>query len=138
MALIRDKAERCRFFAFAESLGFPLEMTAEPYKPTRTNPQNNYLFGVAYPPIAEHTGYEVDGENGLHTFMCGTFFGWVDKPCPKTPSNPEGICSVPYRTTTRNEHGKRDVLKKEPFAKFVKHVQKMGAEAGVFVPDPET
>ena len=69
--------------------------------------------------------------------MCGTHFGWVDKPCPKTPRNPDGVTSSPRRTTTRDENGKRDVLKAGPFSDFVAMVQRVGAQAGVFIPDPE-
>lgn len=114
-----------------------LEASVKPWKKTRSNEQNAYLFGVCYPPIAEATGYEVDGENGIHAFMCGTHFGWVDKPCPKTPANPRGIASVPFRTTTTDEDGRRDVLKGPKFSEFIATVQRIAAQAGVFIPDPE-
>jgi hypothetical protein len=79
-------------------------------------------------------GYEVDGDNGIHAFMCGTHFGWVDRVVPKTPRNPEGVASFPRRTTTRDEHGKRNVLKKDEFSKFIDMVERIAAKAGVFIP----
>jgi hypothetical protein len=118
--------------------GKALRVTVEEVKRAsnqRSLEQNAYLFGVAYPLICAATGYEV---NDVHEFMCGTHFGWVDKPCPKTPRNPEGVESVPFRTTTKNEHGKRDVLTKAQFSEFVdRTVFKIAAKAGVFVPAPE-
>lgn len=111
-----------------------ITVTCSPWKPTRSNEQNALLFGVAYPPIAEAMGYPVDGDNGIHAFMCGTFFGWVDKPVPKTPRNPEGVASFPRRTTTRDENGKRNVISKQEFSRFLDTVDRIAAQAGVFVP----
>jgi hypothetical protein len=136
-AVIRTIAERVRFTAWLMKAELPLDVSAEPWKPTRSNQQNRYLFGVAYPLLAEGTGYEVDGDNGIHAFMCGTHFGWVDAPCPKTPQNPEGVCSKPRRTTTRDEDGRYNVIDKAAFSAFVKTVQRIGAAANVFIPDPE-
>lgn len=124
-----------RAYAFACSLleRGPIDWSCEPWKETRTLGQNSLLFGVIYPPIAEATGYEVDGDNGLHAFMCGTHFGWVDKKVPKTPANPQGVASYPRRTTTRDENGKYRPLKKAEFSKFIDTVERLAAKAGVFV-----
>lgn len=65
--------------------------------------------------------------------MCGRFWGWKDVKVPKTPRNPEGLASVPVRTTTRNEEGKRDVLDAYEFTKFIEMVERIAAQAGVFV-----
>lgn len=134
MTLIRSNAEFARWIGFAESLGFPLDVTAKRYKPTRSNEQNAYLFGVCYPPIAQAMGYSVED---IHEYMCGRHFGWVDRKCPKTPRNPEGFVSVPFRTTTRDDTGKRSVLNKQEFSSFVDTVQRIAAHAGVFIPDAE-
>ena len=134
---ITSEAELERFIAYMRQQQPPLDVSCAPWRATRSNEQNALLFGVVYPPIAAHTGYEVGGDGeggGIHEWMCGTFFGWVDKKVPKTPNNPRGIESVPFRTTTRNEHGKRDVLKKDKFDEFLKHVERMAAKAGVFIP----
>lgn len=134
---IASPAALHRYFDFLRAQQLPLDVSSKPWKPTRSNEQNNYLFGICYPPIAEAMGYEVDGDNGIHSFMCGTHFGWVDRPVPKTPRNPDGIASFPRRTTTRDENGQRDVLKKPEFSKFIETVHRIAAKAGVFIPDPE-
>ena len=134
MIRIRSRAEWDRWADFTLRQGFPLAVEAKPWKPTRTNEANAYLFGVAYPLIAEAKGYTVDD---VHEWMCGTFFGWVDEACPKTPTNPAGVRSRPFRTTTRDEHGKRDVLGKQKFSDFIETVLRIAAQAGVFIPDAQ-
>lgn len=94
----------------------------------RTDPQNRALFGVAYPAICKVTGYDVDE---LHRMMCGRFFGWVDIDILGEVSR------RPYRTTTTNAEGDRDVMPTLDFAAFYEMVQRMGAEAGIDVPDPD-
>lgn len=131
---LSTESERARWLAFVLEQPLPLEVSCGPWKRTRSNEQNSLLFGVIYPPIAEAMGYEVDGDNGIHAFMCGTYFGWVDRPVPKTPRNPEGVASFPRRTTTRDENGKRNVLKADEFSKFLDMVERIAAKAGVFVP----
>ena len=129
---LATETERTRWLAFVQQQKLPLEVSCKPWKRSRSNEQNALLFGVYYPPIAEHMGYAVED---VHEFMCGTHFGWVDKKVPKTPRNPEGIVSVPFRTTTRDHDGKRDVLKVEEFNKFLGTVERIAAQAGVFIPE---
>lgn len=129
---ITTAQQRARFVEFVMDATLPLDCECRPWKDPRSTAQNNYLFGVCYPPISQAMGYAVDD---VHEYACGRHFGWVDKPCPKTPRNPEGLESVPFRTTTRDENGKRDVLKKAPFSAFVDTVHRIAAQAGVFIPD---
>ena len=128
--------DRARYITFLQSQALPLDVSCAPWKATRSNEQNNLLFGIIYPPIAEAMGYEVDGDNGIHAFFCGTFFGWVDVTVPKTPRNPEGIASEPRRSTTRTgwNKGKRNVIDKVTFGKFLETVERIAAKAGVFIP----
>lgn len=128
---IATERDRARWLEFVAAQALPLEVSCGPYKPTRSNEQNALLFGVVYPPIAEAMGYEVEA---IHEYMLGRHFGWVDVKVPKTPRNPEGVESRPFRTTTRDEHGKRDVLKKDEFSAFLATVERIAAEAGVFIP----
>lgn len=110
-------------------------VTIEPVKDERTVSQNAYLFGVCYPLMSEYSGYE---KAELHEYLLGEFYGWVDKRVPKKPSNPTGKESIPRRTTTKNEKGKRDVLDKKPFGEFVDFVQRFAAEKLMLViPDPD-
>lgn len=110
------------------------EVVLRPFKRERSNPQNNYLRGVADVMIAKAIGYEPDD---VHEFLCGTYWGWMQEACPKTPSNPRGVKDVPIRTTTTDANGERDVLNKEDFWDFVDFVQRFGARHGVMIPDPD-
>ena len=127
---LATEGERSRWLAYVQAQPLPLEVSAAPWKRSRSNEQNALLFGAMYPPIAEAMGYEVDA---IHEFMCGTHFGWVDVKRPKTPRNPEGIESRPFRTTTRDETGRRNVLSTVEFSKFLDTVERVAAQAGVFV-----
>lgn len=133
MTAIRNDIELQRWITFVRQQAFPLDLRCSPLKNSRTGQQNRYLFGVCYPPIAEAMGYTVDD---IHEYMLGRQFGWVDVKVPKTPRNPEGIESRPFRTTTTNEHGKRSLLSKAEFAKFVDMVHRIAAQAGVFIAEP--
>jgi hypothetical protein len=99
----------------------------------RSDAQNRYLNGVAYKLIGDAIGYERDETS---EFLCGTYFGWKDKRVPKKPSNPSGIESVPIRTTTTDEAGRRRVLTKQEFSDYVAFVQRFAASKGIHVPDP--
>lgn len=132
MTKLRNIAEFDRWCEFARKQPFPQDVTTKPWKPTRSNEQNAYLFGVCYPPLVERTGYTAEE---IHEYALGKHFGFIDKKCPRTPRNPAGIESVPRRTTTRDETGKRSVLTKAEFSAFVDTVQRIAAEAGVFIPD---
>lgn len=131
MAKIASEQQRGRMVEFILTQPLPLEIEVKQWKPTRSNEQNALLFGVVYPPIAEAMGYEVEA---IHEYMLGRHFGWVDVRVPKTPRNPEGIESRPFRTTTRDEHGKRNVLSAADFSRFLDTVGRIAAQAGVFVP----
>lgn len=132
MTKIRSAAEFDRWCAFVRQQPFPQELSTKEWKPTRSGEQNAYLFGVCYPPIAEAMGYAVED---IHQYMLGRHFGWVDRKVPKTPRNPEGVESAPYRTTTTDEEGKRSVLTSAEFSKFVDTVHRIASQAGIFIPD---
>jgi hypothetical protein len=136
MSVLKTEAQRTRWIVFMQAQPLPLTADCAKWKPTRSNAQNDLLFGVLYPPIADAMGYPVHGDNGIHAFMCGTFFGWTDVKVPKTPRNPEGIASEPIRSTTRTgwHSGKRNVIDKATFARFLETVDRIAAQAGVFIP----
>lgn len=111
------------------------KITAEPVKSTRSTSQNAYLWAVPYKLISEATGYEVEE---VHEYFLGRFFGWKDKKVPKTPRNPKGVESVPVRTTTTDEHGKRSVLSYDAFSEYVAYIQRFAAvKLSIVVPDPD-
>lgn len=130
MTKIATQQQLERFIAFLLEQKLPLSVECKPWKRTRTNDQNAMLWAM-YAPLAEHMGYDAED---IHEWMCGRMWGWKDVKVPKTPRNPEGLASVPVRTTTRDENGKRSVLTTAEFSKFVDMVDRIAAQAGVFIP----
>lgn len=111
------------------------KIVAEPLKNERSASQNAYLWAVPNKMISERSGYETEE---VHELLCGSYWGWKDKRVPKTPRNPKGIESVPIRTTTRDENGKRSVLTTTQFSDYVEFVQRFAAEkCCLIVPDPD-
>lgn len=98
------------------------------HKRTRSDAQNNALWGVAYKTLQRETGNDPDD---MHEYFCGEFFGWVQR---------EMFGKVklkPRRTTTRNEDGKRDMIPTTQFMDFYAFIQRRSAETvGVYIPDP--
>lgn len=122
---IATATERSRWFAFVEAQPLPLDVSCEPWKQPRTSSQNAFLWAVVYAPLVERAGFTPEE---WHEFFCTAHFGGV----PHT--KPSGEIEVrPLRTTTRNEHGKRDVLKGAAFRDFVTFVESECAARGVFV-----
>jgi hypothetical protein len=102
-------------------------ITIAPQVKKRTDPQNHALFGVAYPPLVAHTGYRPEE---IHEVMCMGYFGKVEYEVL-------GVLKVrPYRTTTKDENGKRSVLSTTEFSEFYAYVQQRGAELGIFIDEP--
>lgn len=102
----------------------PWRVRIDELKGDRTDYQNNALFGVAYPPLCAHVGCRPDE---LHELMCEKFFG-TKSIFGKT---------FPIRSTTTDENGKRDVIAYDRFSEFYAMVQQVGAECGVWIPDPD-
>lgn len=94
----------------------------------RSDPQNHALFGVAYEALNRSTGFTKDE---LHDAFCKRYFGTVEREVMGQ------VVTKPYRTTTTNERGERDVMSTAAFAEFYTMVQMVGAEAGIDVPDPD-
>lgn len=103
------------------------KVTVALYKATRSNAQNNSLWGVAYPAIREATGNEAQD---LHDLFCGEYFGWVETEVLGKRK------MKPRRTTTTDEHGKRNVISTADFSDFYLAVQMKAAEFGIDVPSP--
>ncbi len=108
-------------------------VVVEEFKPRRSLSQNAYLH-VCYKTFGDALGYDPED---MREALLGTYFGWKEKKVPRTPSNREGVESVPVRTTTTDETGKRDVLSKKALSEYVAFIQRKAAEQGIFIPDPE-
>jgi|GEM_PF-2026696 len=108
---------------------YKVKVTVQMDRADRSDEQNAALFGVAYPPIMEHTGYR---KEELHEVFCRAYFGEVEHEIARRK------ITRPKRTTTTDELGRRDVINKLDFASFYSFVQQVAAEHwGVIVPDPE-
>lgn len=95
---------------------------------SRSDLQNNALWGVAYETLKQETGND---PKDLHEYFCGEYFGWTEYLVMGKRK------LRPRRTTTRDETGKRDVLPWDKFCEFYEYVQRRAAEGGVYVPDPD-
>lgn len=129
-AKLATEHDRTRWIALVMAQALPLAVECKPWHKTRSIDQNAMLWAM-YEPLAEHMGYD---REDVHEWFCGRFFGWKDIRVPKTPRNPEGLASVPVRSTTRDEHGKRSVIDSATFSRFVDMVDRVAAQAGVFIP----
>lgn len=128
------RAQRVATFLSGLDAGKAWEVLVRPFKRSRSNQQNRYERGVACLLLSKAVGYEPDE---IHDYLCGTYFGWRQVACPKTPNNPRGIRDVPIRTTTTNSLGERDVLSRTEFSDFVDFIQRFGAKHGCYIPDPD-
>ena len=124
-AAIKRVAETLRFF----QLGKPVNVKLTIARPERTPSQCRYLWGVVYPLLAEHGGYE---REDVHEYLCGSHFGWREKKLPGGRTE-----QVPIRTTTVDSDGNRDVIDGEEFWRYIEFCQRVGARAGVVIPDPD-
>ena len=100
----------------------------KPYRKPRTSVANAYLWGVVYSTMVRDLGFSPDD---WHEEMCIRYFGKVEV---KKPSG--ATLTSPWRTTTTDEFGERDVLSGAPFWDFIEFVRRQAAEAGVYCPEP--
>lgn len=111
------------------------KVSVEETKRERSNPQNNYYHGVVLERISQAWGVEPDD---AHDCLCGARWGWKDKKVPRTPRNKDGVESVPRRTTTTDENGRRSVLKTMEFEDFIEFARRFAAtKLNLFIPDPD-
>lgn len=100
-------------------------VTVEEQKRTRTQQQNRYLWGVAYPAIIKGGGEALAGweAEDLHEYFLGEHFGWETL---------EGFGRRRVKPIRRS--AKLSTLE---FSDYVDFVQRKAASLGIFVPDPE-
>ena len=117
--------QRDRWCEFVRAQPLPLDVSCEPWAEPRTLKSNAFLWAAVYAPLVERVGFTAED---WHDYFCQLHFGTVEY------VKPSGEIELrPKRTTTKNEHGKRDVLKGKAFADFVTFVESECAKRGVFV-----
>jgi hypothetical protein len=102
-----------------------LDVECKPWKATRSNEQNAYLWRAVYQPLVEAAGYTKDD---WHEYFCGERWGWVEHHKPTGE-----IEKRPARTTTTGFDGKRSVLNGTEFRAFVDWIEPQAADRGAFV-----
>lgn len=122
----RDKVI-CRVVDALEDLpiseGFRVEI--HEHKATRSDAQNNYLWGAVYPAILKAGGNLLAGwiDKDLHEYCLGEHFGW------EVVSGFGKRKQRPVRRSSR--------LSKIEFMAYIEFIQRRMAEHGIFVPDPD-
>lgn len=110
----------------------PVRIEIVAHKNTRSLAQNNTLFGVMYPVLADFIGLSGKREiEELHEYLCGEYFGWHEYEIMGKRKQ------RPVRTTTTDEQGKKGVLTTTEFMDFLAFVQRTAAEQGCNLPDPD-
>jgi hypothetical protein len=122
-----ERAQRIAGFLGRLDTGKPWEVLVRPWKKSRSDRQNNAMFGVAYKTLSNFTGFT---EPELHERFLRAFFGEIEYEVL-------GAKFIrPRRTTTTNERGERDVLSREDFSRFFSFIQQKAAEIGCYIEDP--
>ena len=111
-----------RIAAFIQSAlpGKALRVTVEEVKRRRSDEQNKYWWGVVVATFCQRL--EGWSPEDVHTYLCGEHFGW---------ERIEGLGKVRLRPVRRSSK-----LSKAEFADLVAHAQQIGAEHGIYIPDP--
>jgi len=120
-----QQLDRAVSFARALLTEGAIDWHCEPWREPRTLKQNAFLWRAVYQPLVERKGFTPED---WHEHFCGEYFGVTHHVKPSGES-----VTKPVRTTTRNEAGRKDVLKGKAFADFVTFAEAKCAEAGVFV-----
>jgi hypothetical protein len=129
--LRRGKRNFTSLMAFLSTLDITkdFQVTIGLVKKERSDLQNRALWGCAYKTLREATGNDPED---LHTYFCGEYFSWVEYEVMGQKRK------RPFRTTTRDENGKRDVISTIHLQDFYGFIQQRSAETvGVYVPDPD-
>ena len=105
--------------------GKPIAVTVEEWKKPRTNQQNAFLWGVAYPAILEGGGEALKGwsRDDIHEYMTGEFGGWEVL---------EGFGRKRMRPVLRSSR-----MTKEQFSEYLDWLGAKCAEMGIVIPQPQ-
>ena len=104
----------------------PLAITVELWKKPRTNQQNAYLWGVAYPAILEGGGEALKGwlRDDIHEYMTGEYGGWEVL---------EGFGRKRMRPVMRSS-----TMTKQQFSEYLDWLGAKCADMGIVIPEPQT
>ena len=104
----------------------PFAVTVEVWKKPRTNQQNAYLWGVAYPAILEGGGEALKGwsRDDSHEYMTGEFGGWQVL---------EGFGRKRMRPVMRSS-----TMTKQQFSDYLDWLSAKCADMGIVIPEPQT
>lgn len=125
MAKLTTERDLDRWIDFLRAQPLPLDVKAEPWREPRKLTANAALWAYVYGPLVEVAGFTPED---WHDFYCQAYFGAVRH--TKIDGSEE---SRPRRTTTKDEQGKRDVLKGKEFNDFLMFVEADCAKRGVFI-----
>jgi len=94
------------------------------WKKPRTNQQNAFLWGVAYPAILEGGGEALHGwtRDDLHEYFLGECFGWETL---------EGFGRKRMRPFKRSSK-----LTKQEFSEYLLFLETRCAQMGIVIPEP--
>jgi hypothetical protein len=104
----------------------PFAVTVEVWKKPRTNQQNAYLWGVAYPAILEGGGEALRGwtRDDLHEYFLGEFGSWEVL---------EGFGRKRMRPVMRSS-----TMTKQQFSDYLDWLGAKCADMGIVIPEPQT
>src|SRR5688572_14432104 len=125
MAKLSTPKDLERWIAYLQAQGLPIDVRCEKWKEPRKLTANAFLWAFCYSPLVEVAGFDAEA---WHEWMCCQYFGSV------AYTKIDGSDDIrPKRTTTKNEHGQKDVLKGDAFNDFLMFVESECAKRGVFI-----
>ena len=122
--ILRNPDIRANAIRFIERLpeGKTWKVEISEFRPTRSNQQNRYLFGVCYPTLIADAGLEGWTADDVHDYCLGEHFGW---------ERLEGLGRTRVRPIRRSSK-----LSTTEFMDYIASVHKLAAEHGVYIPEP--
>lgn len=93
------------------------------HKPSRSQQQNKYLWGVIYKTILEAGQLQGWDADDLHEYLLGEWSGWEII---------EGFGRKRMKPVQRSS-----TLNKEQFSAYVDFIQRKMSEIGIFIPDAD-
>lgn len=112
--------QRLAAYALAALPGKELIVTVAQKKRRRSDEQNRYWWGVVVKTFCDRLeGWEPED---VHSYLCGEHFGW---------ERIEGLGKARVRPIQRSSK-----LNKTEFADLVATAQRLGAQHGIYVADP--